>query len=106
MQFKVPPGGLAVASALWILLGGFLSYSSFAAGDNYFGVGGLIFCVAGFLIWFDMRAVAWPLMIWFSFVILCALLLLIFKGLTMRPFAGIAMAGYTIYELNQWRQSE
>ena len=106
MQFKVPPGSLSWVSALWALLGAFLAYTSFSRGDHVLGGFSLLFCVAGILVWLDIRQVAWPLMIWFGIVIVCGVLLLVFKGLQLRPFAAIAMAGYTIYELNLWRQSE
>ena len=106
MQFKVPPVNLALLTGLWILLGGAASYFGFADGDNFIGGVGLFFCLAGILVWFNFRPVVWPLMIWFSFVILGSLLLLALKGVTLRPFTVIAMAGYTIYELNQWRQLE
>lgn len=106
MQFKVPPGSLSWVSALWALLGAWVSYTSFAVGDTILGGAALLFCVAGALIWLDVRQVAWPLMIWFGIVIVCAVLLLVFKGVALRPFTAIAMAGYTIYELNLWRTSD
>ena len=106
MQFKVPPGSLSWLTALWILLGAFVSYSSFKDGDPIYAWGGLIFCIAGILVWFDVREVAWPLMIWFGIVIASALLLLVIKGFTIRPVWGIVMAGYMIYDLNNWRNSE
>jgi len=106
MQFKVPPSNLAWLSALWALLGAFVSYLSFSDGDTYMGGVSLLFCVAGVLIWLDIREVAWPLMIWFGVVIVSAMLLLVFKGVALRPFTAIVMAGFTIHELNQWRHSE
>lgn len=106
MQFKIPPSNLAWLSALWVLLGAFVAYLSFTGGDTYMGGVSLLFCIAGVLIWLDFREVAWPLMIWFGLVIVSAVLLLAFKGVTLRPFTAIAMAGFTIYELNQWRQAE
>jgi len=45
-------------------------------------------------------------MIWFGVVIVSAMLLLVFKGVALRPFTAIVMAGFTIHELNQWRHSE
>jgi di/tricarboxylate transporter len=62
--------------------------------------------LAGVLIWLDVRAVAWPLIVWFGLVIVMATLLLALKGLELRRFATIAMAGCTIYELYQWRRAE
>jgi len=106
MQFKVPPGSLSWVSALWGLLGAYVSYASFAEGDNFIGAASLLFCVAGVLIWLDVREVAWPLIIWFGIVIVSAVLLLVVKGIALRPFTAIAMAAYTIYELYQWRNSE
>lgn len=106
MPFKVPPSNLAWLCALWAILGAYVSYSSFATGDNYMGGVSLLFCFAGVLVWLDFREVAWPLMIWFGVVIASAVLLLILKGVTLRPITAIAMAGFTIYELKQWHQSE
>jgi hypothetical protein len=106
MQFRVPPSSLAWVSAIWALLGAWVSYTSFSVGDNFMGGAMLLFCVAGTLIWLDVREVAWPLMIWFAIVIVCAILLLVFKGFALRPLTAIVMAGYTIYELNQWRNSD
>lgn len=106
MQFKVPPGSLSWLSALWVLLGAFVSYTSFTEGDTYLTVVSLLFVVAGALIWLDVRAIAWPLIIWFGLVIVGALLLVAFKGLAFRPFWAIAMASLTIYDLYQWHKSD
>ena len=106
MQLKIPPGSLSWLSALWIVLGAFVSYASFAEGDKYLGIVCLLFCVAGVLIWLDVREVALPLILWFNLVIIGAVLLLLFKGIALRPFTAILMACYTIYDLNQWRNSE
>jgi len=106
MRLKTPDGGIAWVSALWALLGAFVSYNSFVHGDLSLGIAGVVFCVAGVLVWLDVRAVAWPLMIWFAVVIASGMLLLLFKGVSIRPITGILLAGYTIYELNSWRHTD
>lgn len=106
MQFKVPPGNLSWISALWILAGGYVAYTSFVRGESVLGSICILLVFAGVLIWLDVREVAWPLIIWFSIVIVLALVLLVFKGLEWRRFWSILLAGYTIYDLYHWRQSE
>jgi di/tricarboxylate transporter len=106
MQLKVPPGSLSWLSALWVLLGGSLAYTSFMRGESAFGSACLIFVLAGALIWLDVREVAWPLIVWFGIVIVLATILLIVKGIELRRFSSIILAGYTIYDLYQWRPPE
>jgi hypothetical protein len=106
MRFKIPPGNLSWLSALWTLLGAFVGYTSFQTGDTYMFVVCLLFCIAGVLIWLDIREVAWPLIAWFSLVIFSCVLLLVFKGLAFRPFWAMAMAALTIYDLYVWHTSE
>src|SRR5262245_44355171 len=92
MQFKVPPGNLSWLSAMWTLLGAFVAYTSFQTGDPFIGVVCVLFCIAGVLMWLDIRDVAWPLIAWFSLVILSGALLLVLKGLAVRPVWAMAMA--------------
>jgi hypothetical protein len=106
MEFKVPPGNLWWITVAWTLLGGYFSYDSFANGDTYYGVASLLIAIAGILVWLDVRAVAWPLMIWFGAVVFFAVVILLFKGLSFRPFFGIVFALSMIHELYQWRKRE
>jgi hypothetical protein len=106
MQFKVPPGSLSWLSVLWILLGGFVAYNSFARGETTFGSIALLFVFAGTLIWLDVREVAWPLIVWFSLVIVMSIVLLLLKGVEWRRFSSMILAAYTIYDLYHWRRSE
>jgi len=104
MQFKVPPGSLSWLSALWVLLGGFVAFTSFARGEALFGSFCLVFVLAGVLVWLDIRAVAWPLIVWFGIVIVLGTILLALKGAELRRFTSIGAAIYSIYELYQWRR--
>jgi hypothetical protein len=106
MRFKIPPGNLGWLSALWVLLSAFVGYTSFMAGDTFMGGVCVLFCVAGVLIWLDIRDVAWPLIAWFGLVIVSGALLLVLKGLAFRPVWAMAMAALTIYDLYAWRSSE
>lgn len=106
MEFKIPPGNLSWLSALWILLGGYIGITSIQAGETALGGALLAFAFAGVLIWLDVRAIAWPLMVWFGIVIVSGVIVLAFRGLSFRPIWGILMAALTIYDLYAWRNSE
>lgn len=85
MQLKKPEGGIAWLSALWIIVGGFLAVNEFLRGDTFFVVLGCVLFLCGSLVWIDVREIAWALMIWFSFIVLCGIVVLVLRGLRSGP---------------------
>lgn len=106
MEFKIPPGNLSWLSALWIFLGGYFGFTCFQNGDSALGGAFMLFVVAGILMWLDVRAIAWPLIVWFGLVMLMGLLVLVIRGFSMRMTLKVLMAAYTMYDLYAWRYSE
>lgn len=106
MQFRIPPGSLSYLSVMWMIGGGIMAYDSFHRGNNLLNVVCVLLIVASILIWFNVRAVAWPLMIWFGIVILLGGLLLFVKEFEWKRLITLVTAVFTIWELYEWRYKD
>ncbi len=70
------------------------------------GYGALFFAIAGIFVWLDVRLVAWPLIISFGIGIFFAFVILVFRGVALRPILGILFSASIIHELNKWQRDE
>ncbi len=103
MRFKNPGGNLVWMTPLFTLAGCFLAFMNVREGSIGFAVlyGSLGLFSA--LVWFDLKWVAIPLMIYFSLAIISGSVMLFVVGFSMMLLSKLVLAGYTVFELWEWR---
>ncbi|QDU45315.1 hypothetical protein Mal52_38080 [Symmachiella dynata] len=103
MRFKSPGGNLIWLSPLLALAGFFLAFINVREGSIGFTVLYGTLGLMSLLVWFDLKWVAIPLMLYFSFATVSGIEMLLIKGFTLQLFCRVALIGYTVVELWQWR---
>jgi len=103
MRFKSPGGDLVWLTPLLVLAGFFLAYINFREGSTGYAIMYGSLGLFSLLVWFDLKWVAIPLMIYFSIAIIGGILLLVMKGFSLMLLGKLVLAGYTIYGLWEWR---
>ncbi len=102
MQFKNPGGDLTWLTPLWLLAGGFLAYVNFSEGAVVFGLLYASLALFSLLVWFDLKWVAIPLMIYIGIATLGGILMLFIQGFSWLLLSKLALAGYSLYGLWVW----
>lgn len=100
-------GEFILAQCTWILLGGYVGFTCIQTGETALGFALLAFALAGVLIWLDVRAIAWPLIIWFGIVIVSWIDRSGFSRACVSPNLGnLDGHGLTIHDLYAWRNAK
>jgi hypothetical protein len=102
MRFKNPVGNLTWMSPLMVIGGTYMAvmYSL----DGAPGLAALYAVVAfcALLVWFDLRWVSAPLMLFFAFVLVAGVLALTTKEFSWRRVLRMVLPAYMLYELWEW----
>lgn len=102
MRFKNPGGQLSWLAPVLSLAGFFLFFFNVREGSiglaTIYGTLGLL----SFLVWFDQKWVAIPLIIYFSLAILGGIFFMFAKGFSWMLLGRLAVAGSTQFELWVW----
>jgi hypothetical protein len=103
MRFRNPGGNLTWFTPLLVLAGIFLAYTNFRDGSAglaiLYGSVGLF----SLLVWFDLKWVAIPLMIYFSLALIACILMLFLREFSWLRLGKLVACGYVIYEFWEWR---
>jgi hypothetical protein len=101
-MIRYPGGEVAFWTTLWMLAGGYISYTFFQAGEMALGVVFAVLPIASLLIWFDVRQAKWLIIAYCGLGTTGGCVLLITKGIQMRIVGQMVGAIYTIVLLWRW----
>lgn len=102
MRFKNPGGDLTWMTPLIVLGGPYLAYVFYQEGSTVMAIMAGSMAFLFLLVWLDVKWVAIPLIAWFSFVLLCGVLVMFLKEFSWRMPLRLCAMGFTIYSLWDW----
>ena len=88
---------------LLVLAGSFLAYTNIRDGSTGFAILYGSLGLFSLLVWFDLKWVAIPLMVYFSLAIAGGIMMLLTKGFSWMLVGKLVVAGYTVYAFWEWR---
>ena len=103
MRFKNPGGNLIWLTPLLALAGFFLAFTNVREGAIGFAVLYGTLGLLSLLVWFDLKWVAIPLMLYFSFATASGVAMLFVRGFSLMLVSKLAVIACTVFELWQWR---
>lgn len=103
MRFKSPGGNLVWLTPLLFLAGIFLAYNYTLEGKVGFAILYGSLGLLSSLVWFDIKWVAVPLMVYFSLVFFVILVMLLVKGFSWNLTVRLLFVGFTIHDFWEWR---
>lgn len=102
MRFRNPGGNLIWMSPLMVIAGAYMAVSYSLEGAPGFATLYGAVALLALLVWFDLRWVAVPLMLYCAFVLVVGVLALTLKEFSWRTALRLVFPAYLLYELWEW----
>jgi hypothetical protein len=102
MRFKNPGGQLTWLTPLLAIGGLYLSYTFWKEGAPEVAAICAAFGLCSMLVWFDQKWVAIPLISFYLISFVLGIILLYWKGFTVRYGVRLCMIAYVIYGFWEW----
>lgn len=103
-MIRKPGGDLTWMTPLFIIFGTYLAVWNILHGVQYLAAIYGMLAVCSVLVWFDVWAVALPMMLYFSVAVFGLVLQMLAQGLNLSRVARLFFLLYTIYGFWEWRK--
>jgi hypothetical protein len=99
---KSPGGDLTFFSLLSMLAGGVLAYDYFSRGNTLMGTVMSLMGVASLLLWFQIRAAKYVLIVYWSIAIAGGVMILVGQGFSAWRLVKMLVSAMIIHSLWKW----
>jgi hypothetical protein len=101
-MIKYPGGEVAFWTILWIVAGGYVSYTYFQDGQTIVGSMIGVLPVASVLIWLDVRQAKWIIIAYFSMALVAGIWKSMTTELEFKIVRQMVLACFSIFALVRW----